>query len=473
MTEADPAPDLLQRIRTVANARASSVALVDGGTHRTVTYEQLITSIDDGSDLHGLVFVLMHESIDHVLAYLAALEHSDAIALIHPAIPLDRFSTLVEAYAPDVVVGTEEDLRRLGLDCDPRTAGDDRIWLHRSAGGDDGSMHPELQLLLSTSGSTGSPKFVRLSTTNLGHNAVAIARSLALEPDDVAITCLPLHYTYGLSVLHSHLAVGSSIVCTSSDLLSKEFWSEFDRHGCTWLAGVPFSYSIYDRLRLLENLPLSLRGMTQAGGRLGPESVARYATALRDQGRGFYVMYGQTEATARMSVLPPELAPAHPDTVGYPLEDGTFEIVDSTDGRGEVVYRGPNVMMGYASNRNDLARGDELGGQLQTGDLGELTPEGLLRITGRVKRIVKVRGVRISLDEIEAIAQEHVQSAAVAGTDRVRVFVAMDVPDERALRRTIADSAGMVPRDVEIVRVEELPTTSRGKIDYRALEEIA
>lgn len=458
------AQTLTDLVRQHAAARPGAPALIDGATGETVTYRELLEpAVADAQP--RLAFFLMRESLRHVRTYVDELERRGTVALIDPAMAADRFDGLVDRYRPDVVLGTPEDLEAAGLAV---TSRGDQITLarHERDSGAVEHLHEDLQLLLSTSGSTGSPKFVRLSAQSVCANAVAIAESLHLEETERAITCLPLHYTYGLSIVHSHLAAGAAIVCTPPSLLAGEFWDRFRRHEATSLAGVPFSYRIYDRLQLLEDPPPSLRSMTQAGGKFDAASVQRWAARLGEQGRRFYVMYGQTEATARMSVLPPELAVAHPATVGHPVPGGHFEIDEDS----EVVYHGPNVMMGYATCREDLAVGDELRGVLRTGDLGELTEEGLLRITGRRKRIAKLSGVRVSLDDVEASASGVARLAALAGDDRIRLVVEGEVQDERHFRRAVAAATGVAARDLEVVTVAELPINASGKIDYARLE---
>lgn len=469
----DAPADLTEVLERHARDRPQQVALIDGATGDSWTYGEVADLVGGPIDASGLAFLLIRENAHHVLAYLTLLKHAQAVALIHPETPPDRFEGLIASYDPEYIFGHPEDLESKGLEgqlWEPLPAEGD-VHLYRRALPDDQPPLPtELQLLLSTSGSTGSPKFVRLSHANVMSNAEAIAESLALQQDDVAVTCLPLHYTYGLSILHSHLAAGASTVCTHADLFDDEFWRSFDRFRCTSLAGVPVSYSIYDRLGILDGPPTSLRYMTQAGGKLDPGSVLRYAEGLSSQDRDFYVMYGQTEATARMSVLPPELALEKPDTVGYAIPGGRFEIADGDGSEGEIIYHGPNVMLGYATCRNDLRLGDELDGVLRTGDVGHLTEEGLLKITGRLKRIVKVNGVRVSLDDVEALAREYTLAAAVGSDGKVRLYVEDQSLDGRELRRFVAGKSGMAVRDIEVVHVARLPIRGSGKIDYRSLE---
>ena len=201
---------------------------------------------------------------------------------------------------------------------------------------------------------------MRLSHGNLEANAAAIASYLALDADDRAAMTLPLHYCYGLSVLHSHLSCGAGVALTDRSVVDPCFWDLFRSQRCTSFAGVPHTFELLDRIGFDRLALPTLRYVTQAGGRLDPDTVRRYAGLGARDGWDLVVMYGQTEATARMAYLPPHLAATRPEAIGVPIPGGSFEIDPSDAGdpdEGELVYRGPNVMLGYASSRRDLALG--------------------------------------------------------------------------------------------------------------------
>jgi acyl-CoA synthetase (AMP-forming)/AMP-acid ligase II len=239
-------------------------------------------------------------------------------------------------------------------------------------------LHPELALLLTTSGSTGSPRLVRLSQRNVQSNAEAIAESLRIGPDDVAATTLPMAYCYGLSVLHSHLQQGAAVVLTDRSVVDPCFWDLVRAHRVTTSRAcrTPSTCSTAPGSTGCTAAPAYL---TQAGGALPLEQVRRWAAVGRDRGWQLVVMYGQTEATARMAYLPPELAHRRPGSVGRPVPGGSVELVPvdgvQERGVGELVYRGPNVMLGYADHPADLALGRTVH-ELRTGDLARRGPDG-------------------------------------------------------------------------------------------------
>ncbi|MGA4670150.1 AMP-binding protein [Propionibacteriaceae bacterium Y1923] len=334
-------------------------------------------------------------------------------------------------------------------------------------------LHPDLAVLLSTSGSTNSPKLVRLSHDNITSNARGIATALDLGPDDRGITSLPLHYTFGLSVLHSHLTVGAAVTLSEASVLDEGFWRQVDE-GVTTLAVVPHMVELVETTGVLHRPHPSLRLVTQAGGRLAPDRVTRTADLGRRHGWGLSVMYGQTEATARISVQPPDLAAASPATVGRPLPGTTITIdtsvpgADPRTGSGEVVVRGPGVMMGYAEHPDELALGPMLG-ELRTGDLGVLR-DGLLQVTGRRSGFVKVLGLRIDLARVEAALEADDLVCCVTGDDTGLRVAVEPVPDEPAeqtatrARRLAAHASSLGVAQVRVA-VVALARLANGKVD--------
>ena len=395
----------------------------------------------------GLVALFMRNRVDDVAALFGAWAAGHAVALFNPDLSPDARSALCETY-------------------DVEWSIDEGVIAKRHDGR--GDLHPDLFLLLSTSGSTGSAKLVRLSRNAVVSNAQAIMRAMELQADEVASGHLPLHYSYGLSILTSHLMAGAAVRLTEYSFMSREFWSSFTEDGITHLPGVPYHYQILERLRMERLKMPALRLMSQAGGALAVEARERVHSFMDARDGRFLVMYGQTEAAPRMSTLTHEAFRAAPASVGQALENGRFDIDD-----GEVVYYGPNVMMGYAQGRADLSLGDEFGGRLPTGDLGELDQEGRLTLTGRSKRMGKVFGVRVNLDEIESKANEIAPAAIVQAGDHLRVYFTSDGDPgvtSAAMKEHLLRHATLPPTCWKLQHCDAIPHTDRGKIDYVALE---
>lgn len=416
----------------------------------TTSYADLARRVDDmARRLAGqrrLVLVQAAATLDSVVSYLAALSagHVVLLAAGGDTGPGERLRT---AYPPDIVLGPD--------------GGVEIVREHPAQ-----ELHPELTLLMSTSGSTGSAKLVRLSAENLAVNADQISRYLGIRDDDCAALTLPLTYCYGLSVLHTHLARGASVLLTDLSVVDECFWQLFEQAGATTFPGVPHTFEMLERSRFAERDLPRLRYVTQAGGRMEPDRVRHWADLGQRRGWDLFVMYGQSEATARMTYLPPHLALDHPDAVGVPVEGAVVRLDD-----GEIVFEGRNVMLGYAESPSDLALGRTVD-VLRTGDLGRLTPEGLLQVVGRRSRFVKVLGHRVDLDTLEARLRGQGHDVRCTGRDDHLVLSARSAycaPMRETVRRA-AQAASGAPRDaITVVSVDEHPALPSGKPDYVAV----
>jgi len=452
---------LVGRLRSFADAPALSWVGPSG--LETMSYAVLAARVDERRRALGeaprLVVLEAGNDVESVVTLLACLGGGHP-ALCAPARPLARAeaheAAWWEVWNPDVVARGEV--------------------LEERRPGSAHEVHPDLALLLSTSGSTGSPKLVRLSRDNLDCNAEQIVDALRITADDVAATTLPLQYCYGLSVLLSHLSVGAGVLLTELSVVDECFWEAFRAGGATTLAGVPYTFDLLDAVGFATMELPALRLVTQAGGRMDPSTVRRFARLGDERGFELSVMYGQTEATARMATLPAHLALTNPSTVGVAVRGGHFSLSPlegAPAGVGELTYTGGNVMMGYAQSSADLALGAEVGA-LHTGDLARFTPDGLVEIVGRRSRLAKVCGLRIDLDRVEGdLAAEAHMAHVLDGGDRLLVAlvgaadgaaarVQREVSERYAVPRAsvvVADLAG--PGDV--------PRTASGKVDRPAL----
>jgi acyl-coenzyme A synthetase/AMP-(fatty) acid ligase len=436
-------------------SRGSALAVVgpDGGS---LTYRDLADRVEDVGDRLGarrrLVLLGAGNDVDTLVTHLAALRGGHPVLL---AAGQDEraVAALTARYDPDVVAG--------------RVDGEWTLTERRHGSAHD--LHPDLALLLSTSGSTGSPKLVRIPASGVEANAAAIGEYLGIRPTDRAATTLPLHYCYGLSVVHSNLARGAALLLSDRSVTEPEFWTAFRDGAGTSLHGVPHTIELLDRVGFPDmDLP-HLRYLTQAGGRLDPAAVRRYARLGERRGWRFFVMYGQTEATARMAYLPPERAAACPTAVGVPIPGGSLEIEDpDRTGVGELVYRGPNVMLGYAEHPADLARAREVHA-LRTGDLARRRPDGLVEVVGRRSRVVKPFGLRIDLDRVEQLLADEGCTAACTGDDTRLVVGVTGGADVGRVARFVAGRTGLPDGAVRVVGLGELPRRPNGKIDYAAV----
>ena len=413
-----------------------------------------------GAGVRRLVLVEIEPTVESVVTYLAALDAGHVVLLAAPG----RGDALAQLWAPD-----------------DRAHRRDRRWVvaHGSAPARH-DLHPDLALLLSTSGSTGSPKLVRLSARGVRANAVDIAASLGLDAGDRAVTTLPLHYCYGLSVLHSHLAVGGSVLLTDASVVDPALWSAMRAAGVTSLAGVPHTFELLATSGAPTAEVPTLRQVTAAGGRLDPERVRRWAERGAREGWDLRVMYGQTEATARMAVSAPGRAAHDPSSVGLPVGTGRFTVRDTTGEVpvgvvGDLHYSGPNVMLGYALGPHDLGRGRDVT-DLATGDLARLRTDGTLEVVGRRSSFLKLNGVRLDVERLEQLLDDAGVTALVGGSDDR--LLALVVDDDTggassgAVQRATAElvrATGVPAHRMGVAAVPALPRHPNGKPDRSAV----
>jgi len=340
------------------------------------------------------------------------------------------------------------------------------------------AINKDLALLLSTSGTTNSAKLIRLSFSNLASNTSSILGILKLDHTDRSISALPLHYTYGLSVINTHLKAGASVFMTEKKMVQSEFWERVRNHSITNINGVPYHYELMHRLKILDYEWPDLRFFTQAGGKL-PEHLQEYfAKKLEEKGKGFFIMYGQTEATARISYLPPEKAQLKKGSVGIAVPGTVIQLWDQDNTPingpyklGEIVVEGENVFMGYAASKDDLKKGNENGKILHTCDLGWFDEEGFLYIQGRKSRLVKVFGERVNLDEMEHLlksAFNGIQVACTENENKVIIYYSGAIASEELLSK-VCRLTRLHFSAFTCIRKDNLPVNLSGKIEYKKL----
>jgi acyl-coenzyme A synthetase/AMP-(fatty) acid ligase len=388
-----------------SDTRANTLAVISDSGER-FTYGELSTLSDELANVmpaRSLVFCLCNNTFGALAGYVGCLRNGQVPLLLDANIDGELLNSLVQTYKPKYIYTP--------LSVAVQNAA--TVWerfgfvLYKT-GYPQYGLHSELALLVSTSGSTGSPKLIRLSYKNLQSNTNSIIQYLEIGKNDRAITTLPMNYVYGLSIINTHLSVGATMLMTDRSVMDNQFWAFFKEENANSFAGVPFTYEILKKMRFFEMELPSLQYLTQAGGKLHPdlhEFVADYAVRTN---RRFYVMYGASEATARMGYLPYKMAVEKKGSMGIAIPNGRFELHDTSgliitqcEVEGELVYFGDNVAMGYAECAEDLAKADDWHGVLSTGDVAMRDSHGYYFITGRLARFIKIAGKRINLEEVE------------------------------------------------------------------------
>jgi long-chain acyl-CoA synthetase len=423
-----------------------------------------------------LVFLLCTNDMPSLVAYLACLEAGAVPLLLDAEISSDSLKRLCSVYQPQFVYCSQLKTARLNQLAAIKATDDPALASYEAPAHP--TLHASLALLLATSGSTGSPKLVRLSMRNLVSNAQSIVKYLHIDARDRAVTSLPFHYSYGLSVVHSHLQAGASLVLTQRGFFDPVFWRLMKNCQVSSLAGVPYNYEMLMKLRF-ERMDLpELRTLTQAGGKMPVELTRRVAEICQARGIRFYAMYGQTEASPRMAYLPPEHLPRKAGSIGRAipgghlwLQDEHAAVITQPGQTGELVYSGPNVALGYAQQLKDLALGDEWHGVLRTGDLARQDEDGFFYIEGRESRFIKLYGVRLSLDAVEAWFADRGYSAVALGRDDA-LCVTLEGADTHSTAAIGADLCAAMkihPSALSLTMRPQLPRLGSGKVDYRTM----
>lgn len=422
-----------------------------------------------------LVFQLCENTMGSFVGYAGFLDGGIVPAMLGAQVDGELFAALYEAYQPNFVWAPQA-FEHEGLIPVYERFG---YRLLRTPFGNTAALHPELALLLTTSGSTGSPKFVRQSYQNIRANTESIVQYLELTQSERPITTLPMNYTYGLSIINSHMEVGATVLLTDKGIAQKEFWTFFKEAGATSFGGVPYTYEMLDRMRFTRMELPSLRTLTQAGGKLLPTLHEKFAKWCLDTGRHFVVMYGQCEATARMAYLPWEQSLAKAGAMGVAIPGGRFELIDAAGQlitqphvTGELKYYGENVTMGYAECANDLQKGDERGGVLETGDMAQRDEDGVFFIVGRKKRFLKIFGNRVNLDETERLLKAAFPDTecACGGVDDRLFLFATDGAQLAQMRVFLAEKTGLNISAFHAREITQIPKNDAGKTLYKELE---
>lgn len=450
------------------------VAVLDSNGQQA-TYGDILAFAETLQNVIGrrtLLFILSSNCIGAAIGYLGAMCNHMVPLLLGATMDEELLAALIERYRPAYIWKPVE-----------KVSDEEVIILQQygyalvKTGLVEYPMYEELALLLTTSGSTGSPKLVRHSYVNLEAQARNISAFFELDETERPMVDLPIHYTYGLSVLNSHLYVGATVLLSDLHVLEPEYWRFFKEERATSFTNVPYSYEILKKLRFFRMELPALRTLSQGGGKLNEELHREFAEYAQNTGRRFIVTYGQTEGTARMAYLPAELALEKCGSIGRAIPNGLLYLIDDEGNRittpgeiGEMVYEGPNVTLGYAQRGEDLALGDERHGVLYTGDMVKMDGDGYFYIVGRKKRFLKLWGYRVGLDECENIikAAFDVECACVGNDECMQIYVTAQNELEE-IKKYIAGKTNINSSAFMVHYIEKLPRNEAGKILYSKL----
>ena len=450
-------------------------ALDDAGGQ--LTYGEIVSlrrELSDYLPARELVFCLCENKVGSLAGFLALYDCKDVCLLLNATIDKGLLDALYATYHPSYFWMPASKSHEYPY----KIVYSYKDYVLCKTGNNAPAMHPELSMLMTTSGTTGSPKLVRHKYGNIESNARNVASVFGWTTEERGIVDLPMQYTMGLNVINSHLYAGAIVLLLSSNLMSPLFWKFIKENKGTNFTGVPFSYEVLNRLRFNRmDLPY-LTTLAEGGGKLSDTLFKTFADYAGEKGKRFFATFGTTETSARLAFLRPEAAVTHIGSIGKAIPEGTLTLVDEDgneinepDVDGELRYEGPNVTMGYGTCVDDLLKGDEFCGTYYTGDIAKKDADGYYYIVGRKKRFLKLFGLRVSLDQSERIIKEHfgIECACTGDDSKMRIYITDDNLKED-VKKLISEKTGLISTSFEVKVLDTIPRFESGKINYRELQ---
>lgn len=450
----------------------SLAAIDDHGDQ--LTYGEICDLRDELSKLlppRELVYCLCANRVGSLAGFLALYDCKDVCLLLNASIDKELLDALYETYTPAYFWMPESTSHNYSVLYSYKG------YVLAKTGEISPVLHPDLSMLMTTSGTTGSPKLVRHKYGNIESNAKNVAHVFGWTHDERGIIDLPMQYTMGLNVITSHIYAGATVLLVSANLMSPLFWKFIKENQGTNFTGVPFSYEVLSKLRFFRmDLPY-LKTMAEGGGKMPDTLFTAFADFARMSGKRFFATFGTTETSARLAYLPPEDACSHVGSIGRAIPEGELTIIDEMGKEiddvgleGELLYKGPNVTMGYGTCAEDLMKGDEFCGIYYTGDIAKKDSDGYFYIVGRKKRFLKLFGLRVSLDQSEKIIKEHFNiDCACTGNDQQMFIYITDINLVEDVRAFISQKTGLMAKSFSVNVLEEIPRFESGKINYKQL----
>lgn len=443
----------------------------------SLTYGELSQKICSYSHLlkpRAIVFILCKNTVGSLVGYLGFIEGNAVPLVLSSKINKELLRSLIEEYLPAYLwVPTN-----IANDFDYPVLYNEYDYSLLETGNKIYPISEQLQFLMTTSGTTGSPKLVRYKRGNLEANARNVAKAFGWTKEERPICDLGMQYTMGLNVINSHLYVGATILLTTFNLMSASFWDFLKTEKATNFTGVPFSYDILFRLHFDRmDLPY-LTTLSAGGGKLTDTRFRQLAQYAQENGKRFIASFGTTETSARIACLPPKLAITKIGSVGKAIPEGELFLIDpygntitDMEADGELCYRGPNVTMGYAVKRDDLKRDDDFNGEYHTGDLARRDSDGCYYITGRLTRFLKLLSYRVSLDQCEQLIREEFNiDCACTGTDQRMDIYITDKSKKKEILEFVCEKTNLFKNLFNVVVIDSIPRNNTGKISYAELE---
>jgi long-chain acyl-CoA synthetase len=453
----------------------NNTALVINGKEK-ITYEDLIFEaekfVSNIAEERSLIFILIDNDLESIVALIGSELNNSVIMLINPNINISALNKLINLYKPDYIFLSKE--KNMETNDFELIFSYGVYELLKSIKFFSKKINKKLLFLQTTSGSTGSPKNVKLSYENLKSNTDSIINDLKISKNDIAITTLPPSYVYGLSIINTHLKVGAKIVLNKFSVLEKKFWNMLVFNKVNNFGAVPYIYEILIKIGLKEEFFKNLKYTTVAGGHLDNNLKLSLLKFYEKVGVKLITMYGAAEATSRMSILSPKYSQKKIGSIGVPISNGKIYIEDENKKiitkpyqRGELIFEGKNVFMGYANSFYDLYKQEENNYILKTGDIGYFDKDHFFYIVGKKNRYIKIIGNRISLDELQKIIYEFGYKNVCCQNlkDTLDIFINVENVEDK-IQSYVAKYLSLNKSLIKINYLKSFPMTKNNKIDY-------
>ena len=445
---------------------------------KNISYKELLKETDKlkkflDTKNKSLVFLIGKNNLETIISYISSIHSDHAVALLDEKIDSELLENLIIKYRPDFVISEKNKKiksQEFSLFSDYYN-----FKILKNKNSVNKNINKNLLFLISTSGSTGSSKFVRISFENTQNNLLSILKYLPINEKDVTITTLPISYVYGLSIFNTHLYQGARIVLNEKSVIEKRFLNLLEKEKVTSFGGVPYTFSIIDRVHKNKINFDSLKYVTQAGGKMNEKLLKNIMNLFKSNNKKFISMYGAAEATARMSYLDWKYAEDKFGSIGKPIAGGEFSLennngqkINETNVEGELIYKGNNVCLGYANHISDLSLGDINKGILKTGDIALKDKDDFFYLKGRKDRYVKIFGLRLNLDELEELVSNYgVENICKFDTENKINILIKENTNNFNLIKYISGKLSLHPNVFSIKKVNQFPMTKNLKIKYK------
>ena len=445
-----------------------------------ITFAELVNKTVELKSImpeRSLIFLIADNKIGSVINYIASIRNNCVVILVDHRTNVENIKNLIKSYKPSLIAAPNSWIQKKYQDEYKFLRKIYDYSLYKTIYSQSKNIHKDLSILLSTSGSMGIPKFVKLSKKNLKSNTDSIIKYLSITSKEKSITNMPTNYSYMLSIINSFIESGASIFVSKNSILQKDFWKEYANEKITSFSGVPYTFEMLIKLGLENLFSPYLKTLTQAGGKLDINSTKKIISFCKNKNIKFISMYGQTEASPRMTYLKwkdtskkiGSIGKAIPNTKIW-LENDNKKRINLPNKIGELVFKGKNVFMGYSKNLEDLKKSDEKKGILKTGDLGYFDKDKFFFITGRKNRIIKIFGNRLNLDDVEEkMKQMQYEIACKEINEKFYIFFEKKFSIDNVLKNLVLIT-GQNKAAFNCVHLKNLPRTSSGKINYKKLK---